>query len=250
MVGIVYPGIDNKRKKPSKRFMFQARQVRLATRVLLLLFGAVLLSVRFGVGIYVAHYRTSPCDSVVSGYRYLKSVFSCLRDPMPRVLFLATCFHKVQDSDSSAGEILHAQFYPLEKEEVLLREFTGQRGTIASLDCALLVVTSQGKIAVIEPDAKEEVYVAGSVSKGQSNWDTLTSRDSLNVVGTIRVAGIVLKGRGLGKFDLLVVHHYFIGECIQFRLSSATLNPGLISSHHGESYSTPSCAWHPALAGI
>lgn len=68
---------------------------------------------------------------------------------------------------------------------VLLREFIGQGGAIASLDRDLLVVTSQGKIAVIEPDVKEEVYVAGSVPMGQSDWDTLTSRDSLNVIGTI-----------------------------------------------------------------
>lgn len=217
--------MDNKRKKPSKSFMLQARQVSYR-RASLLLSRVVLLSVGFAVGIYVAHYRTLPYDSIVSGYRGLKSIFSCLRDSMPQVPFLVTCFRRVQDGDSLAGEILHTQFYPLEKEEVLLREFIGQGGAIASLDRDLLVVTPQGKIAVIEPDAKEEVYVAGSVSMGQSDWDTLTSRDLLNVVGTIRVAGIVLKERGLGKFDLFVAHHYFTGECIQFRLSSATLIRG------------------------
>ncbi len=45
---------------------------------------------------------------------------------MPRVPFLVTCFRRVQDGDSSAGEMLHTQFYPPEKEEVLLREFIGQ----------------------------------------------------------------------------------------------------------------------------
>lgn len=212
-----------KRKKPIKSFMLQARQVGRAMRPSSLLSGVVLLSVGFAVGIYVAHYRTFPFDSVISSYRYLKSVSSCLRDSISRVPFQVTSFRRVQDGGSSASEILHTHFYPFEKEQILLRPFVGTGGSIATLDRDLLVITPRGKIAVIRPGAKEEVDVAGSVPMGQSDWDTLTRRDSPNVVGTIRVAGIVLKKRGLGKFDLFVAHHYFTGECIRIRLSSAAL---------------------------
>lgn len=187
---------------------------------LLSLFGTMLVLVGFAVGICVAHYRTFPYDVMVSVYRDPKAIASCLRNSIPRLSFLGTCFRTATE-----GQILHTHLYALEKKEVLLQKFAGKGGAIASLSRDLLVVTPRGRIAVIGPDAKESIYIAGNVPMEKSDRET-ARHDLLDIAGQIRVVGILLKEHQPGEFDLFVAHHYFTEECIRLRLSSTILIRG------------------------
>ena len=119
---------------------------------------------------------------------------------MLRISFPAACFRITRDGGSSESKVLHTHLHALEKEEVHLPEFVGKGGTITTLDRDLLVLTQQGKIVVIGPGAKEGVYVDGRVPMGNSEWETFTDRGSPDIVGDIRVVGILLTEIKQGNF--------------------------------------------------
>ena len=118
---------------------------------------------------------------------------------------------------------LTTHLYALESESVSLERFDGSGGAIESLGDDLLVVTPKGRFALVLRDGTVE-YLAGNVPMNYTGLKTHT--DYANPTfhpERFRVADILLKELGEGRYELFVTHHYFTGECIRFRLSSTTI---------------------------
>ena len=123
-------------------------------------------------------------------------------------------------SQPAAPEI-QTHLYALEKTVVYLDKHDGSGGALESMGDDVLVVTPQGRIALIPPNGDVE-YLDGQVPMNLSGWESTES-----FVGKenryFRVADTLLKELSPGRFELFVTHHYFTGECVRFRLSSTTL---------------------------
>ena len=118
---------------------------------------------------------------------------------------------------------LTTHLYALESESVSLESFDGSGGAMETLGDDLLVVTPKGRFALVARDGTVE-YLAGSVPM---NYTGLKAHeDYANPTFNperFRVADILLKELGDGRYGLFATHHYFTGECIRFRLSSTTI---------------------------
>ena len=85
----------------------------------------------------------------------------------------------------------------------------------------LLVVTPKGRLALVFRDGSME-YLDGNVPMNEKSLADHEDYNNFNL-GEFRVADILLKELGEGRYELFATHHYFTGECIRFRLSSTTL---------------------------
>ena len=87
----------------------------------------------------------------------------------------------------------------------------------------LLVVTPKGRFALVSRNGIVK-YLDGSVPmnatalKDHEDYDNPTAK-----LETFRVADILLKELGEGRYELFATHHYFTGTCIRLRLSSTTI---------------------------
>ena len=119
---------------------------------------------------------------------------------------------------------LMTHLYPFEIEYVTL-ESTRQGGAIESICEGLLVVTPEGRFVLVFRDGTVE-YLEGNVPMNEAALKAHPIGNSPEfVLNNFRVADILLKEVENG-YELFVTHHYFTGECIQFRLSSTTLLAG------------------------
>ncbi len=120
------------------------------------------------------------------------------------------------------GPALTTHLYALESESVRLESFDGSGGAIESMGDDLLVVTPKGRFALIFPDGTVE-YLDGNVPMNAASLEQHEDYDNHFDPGLFRVADILLKELGKGRYELFATHHYFTGECIRFRLSSTTI---------------------------
>ena len=128
----------------------------------------------------------------------------------------------VAPPDPEEEPALMTHLYPFDSEFVALEGFTGPGGSIESIYEDLLVVTPKGRFAMVFRDGSVE-YLDGNVPM---NEKALADHEDYNNhfnPGDFRVADILLKELGEGRYELFATHHYFTGECIRFRLSSTTL---------------------------
>ena len=128
----------------------------------------------------------------------------------------------VAPPDPEEEPALMTHLYPFDSEFVALEGFTGPGGAIESIYEDLLVVTPKGKLALVFRDGSAE-YLDGNVPM---NAQSLAQHEDYNNhfnPGDFRVADILLKEFGEGRYELFAAHHYFTGECIRFRLSSTTI---------------------------
>ncbi len=129
----------------------------------------------------------------------------------------------VPTSTPEEGPALTTHLYALESESVRLERFAGRGGAIEVMGEDLLVVTPKGKFALVFRDGTVE-YLNGSVPMNETAFETHPDYDSPEFTpGRFRVADILLKQLGEGRYELFATHHYFTGECIRFRLSSTTI---------------------------
>ena len=112
--------------------------------------------------------------------------------------------------------------YPFESELIRVEGFTGSGGAIESICEDLLVVTPKGRLALVFRDRTVE-YLDGNVPMNEKFLADHEDYNNHFNLGEFRVADILLKELGEGRYELFATHHYFTGECIRFRLSSTTL---------------------------
>ena len=120
------------------------------------------------------------------------------------------------------GPALTTHLYALKSEFVRLESFDGLGGAIERMGDDLLVVTPKGRFAQVFPDGTVE-YLDGNVPMNAAFLERHEDYDNHFDPRLFRVADILLKELGEGRYELFATHHYFSGECIRFRLSSTTI---------------------------
>ena len=116
--------------------------------------------------------------------------------------------------------------YELQLLIVDLERFSNGGGAIEPLGDKLLLVTPRGRIALIQADG-EVSYLPQRVPMYESAPD-----EPITWVG-FRVADILLKKVSPEEITLFVSHHYLVGDCVEFRISSTELdleNEGIVVS--------------------
>ena len=86
----------------------------------------------------------------------------------------------------------------------------------------LLVVAPKGRFALVFSDGTAE-YLDGNVPMNAVSLGQHEDYDNHFNPRLFRVADILLKELGEGRYELFAIHHYFTGECIRIRLSSTTI---------------------------
>ncbi len=109
--------------------------------------------------------------------------------------------------------------YELQLLTVELERFRGDGGAIEPLGDNLLLVTPRGRIALIRAEGRVD-YLPGRVPMFET-----APAEHIGWVG-FRVADILLNEESPEDFTLFVSHHYLVGECVEFRISSTRLNLG------------------------
>ena len=109
-----------------------------------------------------------------------------------------------------------SHLYSLQAYTIHVEEFADIGGAIEPLGHLVLLVSARGRIALIDGDG-EVTYLAESVPMNEPDLGVLS------IYGGFRVADILLHERSPDDFTLFVSHHYFAGDCIEFRVSSTTL---------------------------
>ncbi len=117
--------------------------------------------------------------------------------------------------------IIKSHLYALQQQTVELEKFSGWGGAIEPLGDKLLLVTTKGRIALIQPDG-EVVYLKERIPMSQSALESSGLTDK--ALSLFRVADILLHEQLPDKLRLFVSHHYFVEDCIEFRISSALLH--------------------------
>lgn len=159
----------------------------------------------FAAGVYVAQYKVFPYAIVQNLGNDLKEAVPGLFPQIPKTIL--------------------THLYALEIEVVPLEKFTGTGGAIESLSSGdLLIATPHGRIARIAPNG-ELSYLSQKVPMNKSGLEAYIREHPEFIIGIngFRVADILLKEDSLERFQMFVSHHYFDGEGVRFRLSSATL---------------------------
>ncbi len=129
----------------------------------------------------------------------------------------------VPASTSKEGPALTTHLYALESESVRLESFTRGGGAIENMGDDLLVVTPKGRFALVFHDGILE-YLDGNVPLNETSLEEHEDYDNPAFDPmAFRVADILLKEMGEGRYELFATHHYFTGTCIRFRLSSTTI---------------------------
>ena len=96
-------------------------------------------------------------------------------------------------------------------------------GAIEPLCNDALVVSPWGGITLVRPDGSVE-RIQGRVPMNIEGLLSAAPPDRRDFYGErFRVADIMLQQRSEERWELFVTHHYFTGECVRFRLSSATI---------------------------
>ncbi len=129
----------------------------------------------------------------------------------------------VTTSTPEEGPALTTHLYALESESVRLERFTRRGGAIESMGDDLLVVTPEGRFALVFHGGTLE-YLTGNVPMNEASLEEHEDYDNPAFdPRAFRVADILLKELGEGRYELFATHNYFTGECIRFRLSSTTI---------------------------
>lgn len=122
-------------------------------------------------------------------------------------------------TEPSIGTHLHH----LESKSVSIAWDLAGGGAIEPLCNDALVVSPWGDISLARSDGRVE-RVEGRIPMDVEGLLSGAPPDRRDYYGErFRVADIMLQQRSEERWELFVTHHYFTGECVQFRLSSATI---------------------------
>ena len=119
------------------------------------------------------------------------------------------------------GDPLATHLHHLESKSAPLEWDAGRGGAVEPLCNDLLVVTPWGGILLVRANGDVE-RIEGQVPMGLEQLRA--HPDSATFSDTFRVADILLKQHSEEQWELFVTHHYFTGDCIRFRLSSAAIS--------------------------
>ena len=112
--------------------------------------------------------------------------------------------------------LVTTHLHEIQLDVVELEAFSNRGGAIEPLGDSLLVATTRGRIALIGKDGEVE-YLPQKVPMNES------ASESPILWSGFRVADILLHERQPDRFTLYASHHFFSGDCVEFRISSATL---------------------------
>ncbi len=118
---------------------------------------------------------------------------------------------------AAAPPIIGSHLYEIQLSPVELEPFSTWGGAIEPLGEYLLVATPRGRLALIDSEGKAE-YFPQKVPMNES-----ASEKPIRWIG-FRVADILLHQLQPDQFTLFVSHHYFAGDCVEFRISSTSLH--------------------------
>ena len=127
--------------------------------------------------------------------------------------------------------LLATHLYEIQSDVVEVEAFSNRGGAIEPLGDNLLLATPRGRIALIDKDGKVE-YLPLRVPMNVS-----ASEAPILWIG-FRVADILLHEQQPDRFTLFVSHHYFAGDCIEFRVSSATLRTNESGAYFSSGWKT------------
>ena len=141
--------------------------------------------------------------------------------PQPRPVLPPGC----QETEAPSGAdgftpepSLATHLHHLESKRVAIEWDPAGGGAVEPLCNDVLVVSPWGGIALARPDGSVK-RIEGRVPM---NVEGLSARTP-DQVAQFRVADIMLQQRSEERWELFATHHYFTGECVRFRLSSATI---------------------------
>ena len=118
---------------------------------------------------------------------------------------------------------LATHLHHLESKKVSIDWDPAGGGAVEPLCNDALVVSPWGGIALARSDGRVE-RIQGRVPMNIEAWLSAAPPDRRDLYGKrFRVADIMLQQRSEERWELFVTHHYFTGECVRFRLSSATI---------------------------
>jgi len=108
-----------------------------------------------------------------------------------------------------------SHLYMIQPLAVELEQFLARGGAIEPFDDSLLVATPRGRLAVVDAHGTVE-YLPQTVPMNAwaSGW--------IPWIG-FRVADILLHKHSQNRYKLFVSHHYYTEECVEFRVSSTSL---------------------------
>ena len=118
---------------------------------------------------------------------------------------------------ASDPPFIRSHLYEIQPLLVELEEFADKGGAIEPLGDKLLLVTPRGRIALIHADG-EVSYLPQRVPMFES-----APNEPITWIG-FRVADILLNEKSPEDFTLFVSHHYLVGDCVEFRISSTELD--------------------------
>ena len=146
--------------------------------------------------------------------------------PLPRPMLPPGC--QETEAPSGADEFtpepsLATHLHHLESKRVAIEWDPAGGGAVEPLCDDALVVSPWGGIALARPDGSVE-RIEGRVPMNVEGLLSAAPPDRRDFYGEkFRVADIMLQQRSEERWELFATHHYFTGECVRFRLSSATL---------------------------
>ncbi len=127
--------------------------------------------------------------------------------------------------------LIETHLHEIQLDLVELKAFAGRGGAIEPLGDSLLVATPRGRLRIIDRDGQVEnlqqrVPMNESASESPILWEGF------------RVADILLLEREPNEYTLFASHHYFKGDCVEFRISSTTLRSNGANTTLSDSWKT------------
>ena len=111
---------------------------------------------------------------------------------------------------------IDSHLYKIQLQILYLEGESASGGAIEPLGDKLLAVTARGRIAVVHADG------GATYLPQQVPMNAEAAAEPITWAG-FRVADILLRQLQPHSFTLFVSHHYFAGDCVEFRISSTTI---------------------------
>jgi hypothetical protein len=118
---------------------------------------------------------------------------------------------------------LRTHLYALDRSVIQLEPIQASGGAIEELDTGLVIVTPRGRIATVSREGKLD-YLNTTVPMNEAGLykDGITAHKRFKP-RWFRTADIIARQVMGGGVQLFVSHHYYVGGCIEFWVSSMQL---------------------------
>ncbi len=127
--------------------------------------------------------------------------------------------------------LIETHLHEIQVDLVELKGFAARGGAIEPLGDSLLVATPRGRLRFIDIDGQVD-YLQQRVPMNES------ASESPILWPGFRVADILLLEREPNEYTLFASHHYFKGDCVEFRISSTSLRSDGVDTTVSDSWKT------------